>query len=368
MTTDAALRHTPMHDAHEAAGAKMVPFAGWHMPVQYRGVIEEHRAVRTAAGLFDVSHMGEARVRGPQALDLLQWTTCNHVGKLKPGRAHYTALTTDRGTIVDDLLIYRLDEEDFLLVWNAANHAKDFEWLTAHARDYDAEVRDVADEWFQIALQGPQAVAILAPLAGETIADLKYYGFDRLKVDGVSCLVSRTGYTGEDGFELYGPADAGAALWAHLLEAGADRGLRAIGLAARDTLRLEAKMALYGNDIDETTTPIEADLGWIVKLKKGDFLGRDVLARQKLHGADRKLVGFELGGRRIARHGYPAWKDGREVGRVTSGTFAPWLEKSLGLVYLPIEHTAVGTTFEIDIRGRREPATVVETPFYRRDR
>jgi aminomethyltransferase len=366
-SSTARSRTTPIHEAHLAAGARMVDFAGWRMPVQYSGVMAEHEAVRCRAGLFDVSHMGEAVVQGPGALDLLQHLTPNDVARLKPGRAHYTALTTPQGTIVDDLLIYRMDAGEFLLVLNAANTAKDLAWLAEHARRFDARVADVSAEWAQLALQGPRAGDCLEPLAGAAIRGLRSYGFDRIAVDGVRCIVSRTGYTGEDGFEIYAPAAAGARLWSAILAAGAPHGLIPAGLGARDTLRLEARLLLHGSDIDETTTVVEAGLGWIVRPAKGEFLGRDVLARELQQGAARRLVGFEIRGRGIGRHGHRVLRGGREVGRVTSGTHAPTLRRSIGLAYLPAELAVPGTEIEIDIRGRHEPALVVPTPFYKRE-
>lgn len=346
----------------------MVEFAGWDMPVQYTGVIDEHMAVRTRAGLFDVSHMGEVAVSGRDALGYLQHVTSNDVSRLVPGRIQYSALTTPEGTFVDDLLVHKLAEDDYLLVINAGNTPKDVAWLLRHASGFDVRVDDVSDAWCQLALQGPRAQDILTPLTNAALPKMKYYAFERAEVGGVSCLVSRTGYTGEDGFEIYGPAAAAEGLWYQVLGAGAPHGLVPTGLAARDTLRLEAKMALYGNDIDDTTTVLEADLGWIVKLEKGDFLGRDVLARQKQDGVTRVLTGFETEGRAIARHGYRVLHDGAPVGAVTSGTFAPFLKKNIGLAYLPTALNAPGTRFEIDIRGRAEPAVVIPTPFYKRAR
>ncbi len=346
----------------------MVPFGGWHMPVHYTGVLDEHRAVRTRAGLFDVSHMGEAVVRGPQALEFLERVTCNHVMKLPIGRCHYTALTTEAGTFVDDLLVYREASDAFFLVLNAANTAKDVSWLHSHAAPFDVEIVDESARWAQLALQGPRAVEILR---GRTSADadaMRYYAFARCDVFGVPCILSRTGYTGEDGFEIYAPPEAAAGLWKDLLAAGEPHGLVPVGLAARDTLRLEAKMALYGNDIDDTTTVIEADLGWIVKEEKGDFLGREILVRQKREGVARKLVGFRTEGRAGARHGFPVFRGDERVGVVTSGSYAPTLEANIGLAYLPAGMWEPGTRFEIEIRGRREPAAVVPTPFYRRPR
>ncbi len=361
-------RRTPLYDAHLAAGARMVDFAGWEMPVQYAGVLEEHRAVRERAGLFDVSHMGEISVRGPAALGLLQRTTCNDVARLPAGRAHYSALTTPRGTFVDDVLVYRLDEDDFLVVVNASNVAKDFAWIEEHARGTGAQVRDESDDWCQLALQGPRALEIAQALADADLAAMRYYGFARMRFDGVESLVSRTGYTGEDGFEVYAPAAQGPRLWSAIVRAGQPHGLAPVGLGARDTLRLEAKMTLYGNDIDETTSVLEADLGWIAKIDKGEFVGREVLARQRDEGVARKLVGFEMLGRTIGRHGHACFRGAERVGEVTSGSFAPHLKKNIGLVYLPPGMWEAGTAFDVEIRGRREGAVVVATPFYKRPR
>jgi len=366
--TEGDIKTTPLSRVHRAAGARMVPFAGWDMPVQYTGVIDEHRAVRTRAGMFDVSHMGEVDVVGTEALEFLQQVTCNDVSRLAPGRIQYNALTTPEGTFVDDLLVYKRAEDDYLLVINAGNTPKDVAWLLYHAKGYGVRVADVSDRWCQIAVQGPRAPEIVQALTPLPLGAMKYYGFAQGDVSGVGCIVSRTGYTGEDGFEIYGPADAAETLWHAILAAGAPHGLQPAGLAARDTLRLEAKMALYGNDIDDTTTVLEADLGWILKLEKGDFLGRDALLRQKDEGIARKLVGFETEGRAIARHGHVALASGQPVGRVTSGTFAPFLGKNIGLAYLPIALAEPGSRFDIEIRGRAEPAVVVPTPFYKRAR
>jgi aminomethyltransferase len=346
----------------------MIPFAGWEMPVQYTSVVAEHLAVRERAGMFDVSHMGEAEVRGSEALAFLQHVTSNDVAKLAPGRAQYTALTTPEGTFVDDLLVYRTGEADYLLVLNAGNTAKDLAWLGYHAKGMDVTVDDASSRYAQIALQGPRALEILEPETDGRPGDLKYYGFESAAVSGVPSLVSRTGYTGEDGFEIYAPAESGARIWEALLARGEGQGLVPVGLAARDTLRLEAKMALYGNDIDETTTVLEADLGWIAKLDKGEFLGREALVGQRERGIDRKLVGFRMEGRAVARHGYPVTIRGQRVATVTSGTHAPFLGKSIGLAYLPRGAWDPGTKIEIEIRGKSEPAEVVPTPFYKRAR
>lgn len=358
------LKETPLHAAHVALGAKMVPFAGYDMPVQYTGVIDEHVAVRTSAGLFDVSHMGEIIITGPDALNLLQKVTTNNVAKLAPGRIHYTGLLTEQGTFVDDLLIYCYSEEHYFVVANAANYDKDCEFIKRYATG-DVKVDCVSEQYAQIAVQGPDAEKLLSNLVEVDLSEIGYYWFVDGEVLSRKSIISRTGYTGEDGFEVYcAPADA-EPIWNALVEAGA----KPCGLAARDTLRLEAKMALYGNDIDDTTTPLEADLGWILKLKKKvDFNGKEILKAQKAEGITRKLVGFEVVDKGIARHGYPVYIDGAEVGQVTSGTMAPFLKKAIGLAYLPIEHSEVGTKFEIGVRNRRLAAVVVETPFYKREK
>jgi aminomethyltransferase len=368
ISLSAEIKKTPLHGIHVEEGGRMVPFAGWEMPVQYSGVLDEHTAVRTRAGMFDVSHMGEVEVRGPGALDYLQHVTSNDVSRLTPGRVQYSALTTPKGTFVDDLLVYRMFEGDYLLVINAANTPKDLAWLRTHAQGFDVRVEDVSDRYFQIAVQGPRAQEILQPLTPAVLPGIKYYAFERSKVAGVPALVSRTGYTGEDGFEIYGPWSEAEAIWRALREAGKPAGMIPAGLGARDTLRLEAKMALYGNDIDDTTTVYEADLGWIVKLEKGEFLGRAPLALQKAEGTARKLVGFETEGRAVARHGHPVLVEGVPSGSVTSGSFSPTLKKNIGLAYLPPGAAEPGTRFEVEIRGRRERAVVVPTPFYKRSR
>lgn len=363
------LKTTPLNECHREAGARLVDFAGWEMPVQYSGVIEEHRAVRGAAGLFDVSHMGEISVQGSGAEAFLQHLTPNDVSKLEPGRAHYSGLLTEQGTYLDDLLVYRLGEEEFLMVVNAANREKDFEWVASHAAKAVAvEVEDVSDRWALLALQGPRALGILGPLASIDLDSVRYYGFARGEVDGTPAILSRTGYTGEDGYELYLDPEAAPGVWRKLLVAGEAAGLVPAGLGARDTLRLEAGMALYGHELDETTTPLEARLGWTVKLDKGDFIGRDALLAQKELGTSRKLVGFEVDGRRIAREGHPVVDGGETVGRVTSGTWSPTFEKPLGMAYVPGEHAEEGSEITLDVRGREVPARVVKLPFYRRSR
>ncbi len=361
------LRQTPLNAIHRQMGAKMVPFGGWDMPVQYAGILEEHRAVRGKAGLFDVSHMGEIELEGPDALAVVQHLISNDAGTLQVGQVRYAALCTEAGTFVDDLTVARLAEAHFLFTVNASNIEKDLAWIRAHARGR-ATVRDRSDETALLAVQGPAAMAILQPLTRLDLGGIKYYWFARAAVLGVEAVFSRTGYTGEDGFELYLPADRAAAVWSGLLEAGRARGLQPCGLGARDTLRLEAKMSLYGNDIDDQHTVLEADLGWVVKFEKGDFIGRAALWKQKAEGVRRKLVGFEMVGRGIARHGYALVVGGAPLGEVTSGSMAPWLNKPIGLGYVAAGHAAVGAEFDVVIRGQPVAARVVPTPFYKRPR
>ena len=360
----ATLKRTPLYALHRELGAKLIDFGGWEMPVQYQGILEEHRAVRERAGIFDVSHMGELEVTGSGSLEALQRITCNDVEKLGDGRCHYSAFLTERGTFVDDLLVYRRGTDSWMVVVNASNTPKDFEWARARAEG-PVRVENKSDDYALLAVQGPRAPAIVARICASDPSDLPYYAFRTTEVLGKSALVSRTGYTGEDGFELYLAPEAAEEVFRGLLEAGRPDGIVPCGLGARDTLRLEAKMALYGNDIDDTVTPWEADLGWIVKMKKGDFLGREALERQKQEGVARKLVGFEMTDRGIARHGYPA-QTPAGPGVVTSGTHSPTLGRPIGLALLPAASTAVGSEFSVDIRGRQARARVVETPFYKR--
>ncbi len=347
----------------------MIDFGGWDMPIQYpAGTIEEHLAVRRAAGIFDVSHMGEIEISGPGALELVQHVTSNDASKLSDDQIQYTALTTPEGTFVDDILVHRFGAEDYFLCVNASNTDKDFDWIRSHAGGFDARVENVSANYTQLAVQGPRAIEIIQTLTPVDLNSISYYWFRRGDLEGIPAIIARTGYTGEDGVELYFDPAESERIWDRVLEAGKPHGLLPCGLAARNTLRLEAKMALYGNDIDDTTTVLEADLGWICKLGKGDFIGRDALAAQKELGLKRKLIGFEVIDRGIARDHNPIYIDGEEHGMVTSGSPAPYLKKNIGLAYLPIERTAVGTRFEIDVRGRRLTAEVVPTPFYKRVR
>ena len=360
------LRKTPLNDAVRRLGARLVDFAGWEMPVQFQSVIEEHQAVRTRAGLFDVSHMGEIDVAGGDALALLQHLTPNDVGSLAIGQAQYSALLTPNATFVDDVLIYRLGPERFLLCVNSSNTAKDFSYLRASAAGLRADVEDVSDSYAQLALQGPRAGAILARVTGADVGAIRSYHFVEAEVAGARSILSRTGYTGEDGFEIYLPPGSAESVWDAVLEAGKADGVVPCGLGARDTLRLEARLPLYGNDIDETVTPLEAGLGFIVKLEKGEFLGSAILHDQKEHGVPRRLIGFEMTGRGIARHGYPLRVEGREAGTVTSGSYAPFLKKNIGLGYAPAGSDRIGQRIEVVIRDAAVPGIIVKTPFYKR--
>jgi len=360
------MKRTRLFACHQTWGAKFIEFFGWEMPLEYTGIIPEHLAVRTKAGLFDVSHMGEIKVSGRQALDFLQYLTPNNAARVTPCKAQYSALTTPQGTFVDDLIVYCLDESVYLLVVNAANTEKDHQWLLDHSRRFDVRIEDMSDAYTQLALQGPLALSILQPLTGIKLEEMPNFGVEKGTVAGEEAMVSRTGYTGEDGFEIYTLSTQPEVVWKALMEQGSPLGLIPVGLGARDTLRLEARLMLYGNDIDETTTVLEAGLGWLVKFKKGDFMGREALLKQKEEGIKKKLVGFELVERGIARPHYPVYVDGRQVSEVRSGSYSPFLRKSIGLAYLPADMTEVGRDIEIGMRGKRVKARLVPTPFYKR--
>src|SRR5262245_5435905 len=362
----APLKKTPLNARHRAMGAKMVPFGGWDMPVEYAGIASEHLAVRERAGMFDVSHMGEIEIAGKNALDAVQRISCNDASKLAVGQAQYSGLLTPGGTFVDDLLVYRLANDHFLLVVNASHIAHDYAHIAAHIKPAgDAVAVDASGRYALLAVQGPKGLEVMQPLTGVELAAVKYYWFAHGEVANVRATISRTGYTGEDGFEILVPPASADRLWLAILEAGRSVDLVPCGLGARDTLRLEAAMRLHGNDIDETTTALEADLGWIVGWKKGDFVGSDVLRVQKERGPARKLVGFEMLDRGIARHGYDAYVGDTKAGLVTSGTQTPFLKKAVGMAYLPAEHASVDAEFDIDIRGRRTRARIVPLPFYK---
>lgn len=366
------LKKTTLNGAHRRMGGRMVEFGGWDMPVQYSaGTMNEHLRTRTHAGLFDVSHMGEIAVRGVDAIPFVNRLTSNDASKLIDGQAQYSALTTPEGTVIDDLLVYRFAADHLLLVVNAGTTDKDWDWITSHRRVESVELQNLSADYCQIALQGPAALSILQTLTPVSLSEIKYYHFSEGKVDDVPAIVSRTGYTGEDGFEVYAAADKAEQLWNKILDAGkfgTDDGVLPCGLAARNTLRLEAGMCLYGHEIDETTTLLEANLGWICKLNKGDFTGRERLAKQKEEGIKRKLIGLEVTDRGIARDGQDVLIDGERVGQVTSGSPAPFLKKNIGMAYVPAEFANEGRAIEIDVRGRLVGAQIVPLPFYKRPR
>ncbi len=383
-TESAELRRTPLAEAHRAARARMVPFAGWEMPVQYAtGVIAEHRAVRSAAGLFDLGHMGQVNVSGPEALTFLQRVTTNDVSALAPGQAQYSLLPTEAGTAIDDILVYRAPDgasagygpagaAPYYVVVNASNAARDVAWLMEQRRDLsslDVQVEDVSEQVGMIAIQGPRAVAIVQSLTDTTLDQIGNYHWAPATVAGIALMLARTGYTGEDGFELFPPIAQTEALWTALLAAGAEAGLCAIGLGARDTLRLEARMPLYGQELGEDISPYEAGVGWAVKLKKGDFVGRDAMARVKEAGPARRTVGFRLTERSGApRAHHPVQVDGREVGYVTSGAFSPTLGDNIGLALIEADQAGIGRPLQIVIRGRPVAAEQIAVPFYRREK
>jgi aminomethyltransferase len=363
----ATLKKTPLNARHRASGARMVPFGGWDMPVEYSGIVSEHLAVRERAGLFDVSHMGEIEIAGKDALAAVQRISSNDASKLQVGQAQYSGLLTPQGTFVDDLLVYRLGPAHFLLVVNAGNIAKDYAWMAEHIQAAgDAVAVDASSRYALLALQGPEAANVLQPLTGVDLAGMKYYWFGHGEVASVRATISRTGYTGEDGFEIFIPPGSADRVWQAILESGKAADVIPCGLGARDTLRLEAGMRLHGNDIDETTTAVEADLSWIVGWKKDDFIGARALREQKASGPTRKIVGFEMLERGIGRHGYDAYIGDAKAGVVTSGTQTPFLKKAIGMAYLPVGHATPDTEFDVDIRGRRARARVVPMPFYKR--
>jgi aminomethyltransferase len=362
METDSDLKWTPIADDHIARGARMVGFGGWYMPVQYTGINEEHRHTRTKVGLFDVSHMGEIWFRGPQALPTLQWLTTNDVSQLAAGEAHYSLLPNDQGGLVDDIIIYCVKPQaEYLVCVNAANIAKDYAWMVQHNKG--AEITNESDQWGQIAVQGPEGRALLARVLGPETLKLEPFQFRSFPYGGQQVLLARTGYTGEDGGEVFVPKSLTLRLWTELIEKGSDYPALPIGLGARDTLRLEMKYSLYGHEITDTTHPFEAKLGWVVKLDKGDFIGREPMMKAKALGNQRELVGFKLTDRGVAREGYPIAADGHEIGSVTSGTMSPSLGYSIGVGYVEKKHAAVGSVLDIMIRGKPTKAVVVKTPF-----
>jgi aminomethyltransferase len=365
MSETVALRTTPLHSVHRQMGARMVDFGGWDMPVQYSGILDEHHAVRSAVGLFDVSHMGEIVVRGPQAVDLVDHVSSNWAAKLAPGQAHYSGLLYDHGGFVDDILVHKVSDREFFLCVNASNQDKDYQHICGRNR-FDAEVENAGPRYAQLAIQGPKALAALQPLTTVDLSLVRYYHFADGEVLGVPARVARTGYTGEDGFEIYFDPGEAPRIWQAILDAGAKFGIKPCGLGARNTLRLEAAMALYGHEIDASITPLEAGLGWIVKFDKQEFVGREALLKQRQSGVRRKLAGFEMTARGIARDGYEVLLNGDRAGWVTSGGPSPTLNKNIGLCFLPPEAAEPGRAIEILIRDQPVEARTAPIPFYKR--
>lgn len=362
------LKSTPLREEHIALGAKMVDFAGWYMPVQYAGLREEHVSCRQNVGLFDVSHMGEVRIRGEKALETIEWLTTNYAGRLENGQAQYSLLPNFEGGLVDDIIVYCVEKgKDYLICVNASNTDKDFQWMAKNTRG--AEVINESAQWAQIAIQGPKAMELVRRVCGEAATQISVFEFRAMPFKGQQVLVARTGYTGEDGVEVFVPAAKSVELWRELMNQGQDLGVTPVGLGARDTLRTEMKFPLYGHEIDDTTNPYAAGLGWVVKPDKKDFIGRDKIVAAKEAGLPRKLIGFKVRDRAIARQGYKLFSfDNKEIGLVTSGTPAPSLNENIGIAYIDEEFAADGKRFHVDIRGRRVEAEVVPTPFVNRNK
>ncbi|WP_282140574.1 glycine cleavage system aminomethyltransferase GcvT [Cytobacillus oceanisediminis] len=363
------LKRTPLFEVYKDYGAKTIDFGGWDLPVQFSSIKEEHEAVRTKAGLFDVSHMGEIEVKGTDSLKYLQKMMTNDISKLKNSGAQYTAMCYENGGTVDDLLVYKIEDDHYLLVVNASNIEKDFNWLQEHAEG-NVELKNLSEDMAQLAIQGPLAEKVLQKLAGTNLSDIGFFKFQQdVDLNGKKALVSRTGYTGEDGFEVYCDAQDAVALWIEILEAGKEEGVLPCGLGARDTLRFEANLALYGQELSPEITPLEAGIGFAVKLnKEADFIGKEVLKNQKENGVPRKLAGIEMIDRGIPRHGYPVYKGEELIGEVTTGTQSPTLKKNIGLVLIKKEHAEPGTDLEVEIRGKRLKAKIAATPFYKREK
>lgn len=365
MNASPALKITPLNAVHRRMNAKMVDFGGWDMPVQYSGILDEHNAVRNAVGVFDVSHMGEIEVRGPEALNLVDYISTNAASRLNIGQAQYSGLLYEHGGFVDDILVHKVDDDHFFICVNASNQEKDYDHIVS-MNTMKANVEFASDRYAQIAIQGPKALDTLQKLTVTQLAPIRYYHFTDGEVAGAWARIARTGYTGEDGFEIYIAPDEAVGVWDKILEAGAEFGIKPCGLGARNTLRLESKMALYGHEIDASINPLEADLGWIVKFDKDNFVGKAALEKQKANGLSRKLIGFEMTGRGIGRDGYEVWLDGKPVGFVSSGGPSPTLNKNIGLCYLPLNAAIVGRTIQIMIRNQAVDAVTVPTPFYKR--
>ncbi len=359
------LKQTPLNAVHRAAGARMVDFGGWDMPVEYSGLIAEHLAVRNAVGIFDVSHMGEIEIRGNGALELIQRVSCNDAAKLRDGQAQYSGLLNEKGGFIDDLLVHRVAEDHYFLCVNATNQDNDFAWIESN-NSGGVDLEFVSQRWGLLAVQGPKALATLKKLTGTDLDAIRYYWFDQGQVAGTPAIIAHTGYTGEDGFELYVPGASVEQVWEAVIQAGDEHGILPCGLGARNTLRLEAGMSLHGHEISEDISPLEAGLSWIAKLNKGDFIGRQALVRQKQEGVNRKLVGFEMKGRGIGRDGYAVHVEGEEAGWVTSGSPGPFIERNIGLAMMPANLCDIGLRIEIAVRSRHVEAEIVTTPFYSR--
>ncbi len=358
-------KRTPLYEEHLRLKARMVDFAGWDMPIQYSSIIEETKTVRNSVGLFDVSHMGEIYIEGPEAVKFVNYLITNDFGSIKFGDAVYSPMCREDGGIIDDLIAYKINKELALLVVNASNKDKDYEWIKKQSEGFDVKVIDKSDEKALLALQGPKAEELLQKLADVRLNDIGFYQFTEGRVRGIKAQISRTGYTGEDGFEIMVESDAAVPLWRSLLEYGSEYGIKPAGLGARDLLRLEASYLLYGNDMDESANPLEAGISWAVKFDKGDFIGREALLKVKEEKPKRKLVGMILEGRNIARHGYKIFKDGEEIGFITSGGYSPTLGKSIALGYVNKPYNKKGTELEVQIRNKMVKAEVVKLPFYR---
>lgn len=362
------LKRTPLYEEHLSAKAKLIDFGGWEMPVQYAGVIEEHHTVRKKAGLFDVSHMGEVNVTGKDALTFVQNLITNDVTRIQNGQILYSPMCYPTGGIVDDLLVYRYDLEHFFIVVNASNTDKDFAWMLEQAGGYDVQLDNVSSQYAQLALQGPLAEQILQRLTSVNLSEIKYYWFKHGEINGIPSLISRTGYTGEDGFEIYITPDKASLLWKKILEEGSPEGVKPIGLGARDTLRFEARLPLYGNELGPDISPLEAGIGFFVKMSKEKFIGKEALEEQKAKGVSRKLVGLEVIERGIARSHYSLQKDGEEVGFITSGSFSPTLNKNIALGLIRSEIAELGSTLDVMIRGKAVKVQIIPTPFYKREK
>ncbi|AFM01698.1 MULTISPECIES: glycine cleavage system aminomethyltransferase GcvT [Desulfitobacterium] len=360
------LKRTPLYEKHQQLGAKLIDFGGWEMPVQYAGVLEEHKTVRSKAGLFDVSHMGEVELKGKDSLAFLQYILTNDVSRIQDNQIQYSPMCAPDGGVVDDLLVYRYSQEHFLIVVNASNTDKDFAWMQDKAQGFEIHLENRSEDFAQLALQGPLAEKILQKLTRLDLSQIKYYWFTHGEVDGVLCLISRTGYTGEDGFEVYLPPDHAPRMWDRILAVGAEEGVQPIGLGARDTLRFEARLPLYGNELGSDITPLEAGLGFFVRLEKEHFVGKEALSAQKEKGIPRKLVGLEMIERGIARSHYPLQKVGKEIGFITSGSFSPTLNKNIALGLIPPEYAQIGETLDVIIRGKAVKARIIPSQFYKR--